>query len=1062
LLILLLGFSIPAQTINGTLTGIVFDATGAVVPNVQVTIRNLDTGITREVVTDGTGRYHAPALPIGRYAIALVAAGFEKVIRQPIQVDAAVERAVDVTLQPGVNQQVVSIIAEAPLIQTTQSQLSRGVESKRILELPLGTNTMNALALMSPGATPNQNGRPGSGFAINGGRTRSNYFTLDGANNIDQSLATARQTMPAEYLGEFRIITNNFSAEFGRNSGSVVQQLTKSGTNDFHGMARWSWLGNGLDALTTDEQRVYNSAKNRGLSDYLATRAARGVKVRNQGLVDAAGPIKKNRVFFFTGYDQEWYRTTAVPTASVLSPDAVRQLDENASRFASGALQFLKSNWPTANDPTPQGSVTIQAPTGVLFTNGTNRLTLPLATQNRGLTGALAYGWDQYRFLQRVDARLTDSDNLSARYVIDDYTDPGSPSAIPGQEIGQVSRNQSVTVNETHVFSATALNELRFTFGRRAIDFPEKLDAQLQVVGLPILGNQNYPQYRKDNLYEWNDNLSMMRGSHNLRMGGNMLRYELNSFFAPSLRGVLYYPSVGDLLFDRSASWQQYAGDGMTAGTTWEYAGYFQDDWRASSSLTLNLGIRYEFSTAPYGFFSEAKPDKNNWAPRFGFAWAPRTKDGLLGKLFGDGRTSIRGGYSIAYDQVFQNILLNNSRNFPRGVSVTRGPEDNTRWYEASRRPPAPTPDDYIRQGRDPNLLPVRLYSPGTNIKQPMSQQYSFGIERQLFSNYAARVFYVGSRASGLVREVERNLGFTAAAIAANSALLQPIVQSYGMKPVTSAAGAVTGYRVDPRKGSILVGDGLAMSTFHSLQTTLQKRYANGFAFEANYTYSSFINDSDDILGGQNNNTLPAVPFNFKLDRARSGFDLPHRFVSNFVYEFPAVNNGFGLAGRLLSGWQINGVTTIQNGVPYTLLNANNALGILPGQIATVTDSQRPSYNPSGAAGTGTSPAVTNPMYVANPVNSGIIGNVGRNTERTGATKNMDGGVTKFTNLFGGDKPHRIMIRWEIYNALNHRNFNVIPNRTVSNSTNNETLRNLGYTSGITGRGMIFTMRYEF
>lgn len=310
-----------AQTVFGSLSGTVYDASGAVVPNANVAIRNLDTGVLREIKADETGFWRMPSLPPGRYAVDVVAPNFGKLTRAPIVVEPTVERTVDVTLRPGAVTEVVSVTAEAPLIEQTRAQLSRGVESRQIMMLP-GLNSLTGLALLQPGAAPNDLGRPGSGFVVNGGRTRSNNFMIDGANNNDQSLQTPRQNLPPEVLGEFRIITNNFSAEYGRNFGSVVLQTTKSGTNEFHGASRWAWLGNGWDALTTNQQRTFKAQKDAGKDDYAALRAARSVEVRNQALFSGGGPIKKDHTFFFTSMTS----TCAAAQPRRSQPPSLRQV----------------------------------------------------------------------------------------------------------------------------------------------------------------------------------------------------------------------------------------------------------------------------------------------------------------------------------------------------------------------------------------------------------------------------------------------------------------------------------------------------------------------------------------------------------------------------------------------------------------------------------------------------------------------------------------------------------------------------------------------------------------
>jgi hypothetical protein len=1038
--------AVSAQTIYGSLAGTVTDASGAVIPDAQVVLRSIEQGTMRELKTDASGFWRAPSLPTGPYQIEVTVKGFEKVIRGPLVVDASVERVVDVTLKPSATQETVTIVAEAPLIEATKAQISRGVEARRILELP-GQNAQAGLALLMPGAAPNNNGRPGSGFVINGARSRSNNFMLDGANNNDQSLMIPRQNVAPEYLGEFRIITNNFSAEYGRNAGSVVMQNTKSGTNEFHGIARWTWLGNGLNALTTGQQRTFNSQKAAGASDYDAMRRSRGAVVNNQFLISGGGPVIKNKIFFYGGYDLDRYRSTANPTAVTISQQGFDILTANQSQFAAGTVAYLKSTYPVANDPTSRGSISVTTPSGVL--------SIPLQQYRRGAGSALSYGRDINRGMMRFDWALTEKDNLQMRYLKDDNTDPGSPASLAVNQAGSILINHNATVNHIRVWKPNMIMETRLTYGRRDAQFIENYPAQFTISGsgLPTIGNQNFPQGRTDNLYEVTNNWSQMLSRHTLRYGANYLQYRLNSFFAPALRGVITYPSMTDFLFDRGASFSQYAGTGSVPAKTHEFQGFLADDWRATNSLTLNIGIRYEYTSAPFGYFSNAKADVNNWAPRFGFAWSPKTDKGMMGKISGGGKFVLRGGYAISYDQVFQNILLNNSRNYPRGVTVTLSNLSGAQLWDPAKRPAPPQPSDY--KG-DPNLLPVRLYSPGKRIAQPYSQQFSMGFERQFANNYAMKLFYVGTRGLSLVREVEQNLGFYAAAVNNNPGLLQPVVQSYGMKPTTVSGQAA--FRVDPAKGSILVGDGYAQSTYHSMQLSVEKRFTKSFQFEGNYTWSSFINESDDILGGQANRTLPSVPFNLRLDKGRSGYDQPHRFVLNGIYLFPTFFNNKGVWGRIADGWQLSGIWTMAKGTPFSILNANNALGILPGQISTIDLSQRGGFNPSGVENTGTSASVANPMWIAFPNNSALIG-AGANIRRVGTTYAADLALVKNVRTFG--ESQSLQFRWEVFNAFNHRNFTTNPTNTVSTSTNNALFLNLGQTD-VGGRSMWVSVRYIF
>jgi outer membrane receptor protein involved in Fe transport len=1033
-----------SQTIYGTLNGRVVDVSGAVIPNAKIIIKNTATGAIREVVTDQTGFWRAPSLLAGQYTVTAQVQSFETVVRGPLTVEAQVERSIDITLSPGSTTEVVSIVAESPLIEVSQAQVTKTVDARQILELP-GLNSRDGIALLQPGVAPNNNGRPGSGFVVNGARSRSNNFTIDGANNNDQSLQIPRQNLPPEALGQFSIITNQFSAEFGRNAGAQVSQFTRSGTNEFHGILRWQWAGNGLDSLTTGQQRTFNSFKSQGLSDFDSLRRSRGVTVQNDISGGVGGPIIKNRAFFYANYDNSLFRTSSVPTPSVsISPAGMDLLRANQGSFAPGVVQFLEKAYPVASDPTPRGTTNVTLPDGRV-------LTVPFTQINPGAAGAIPYGTDFHRGLIRGDVKVSDNDTLSARWVVDDSQDPGAPTAIPINQVGGINRNNNITANYVRTWSPNIVSEARYTYADVDRRFPENQSTAFTTTGLTGIGNQNFPQFRNDYLQEATGIVRQNIGRHSIRYGGNYLYYNLNSFFAPNSRGLVQYNSLADLLFDRNATFSRYAGTGTVNAITHETGLYFQDDWRVASNVTLNLGIRYEFTSAPFGFFSNAKADTNNWAPRVGFAWAPKGGSWLTG----NGRLSIRGGYGIAYDQIFQNILLNNARNFPRGVSLVQGNLSGQRFYEGvldpSKQPAVQTPQQFTG---DPNLLPVRLYSPNKRLSQPYSQQFSLGVERQLGNQYAFRIFYIGTRGLKLVREVESNIGFFKSAVDANPAVYQSIIGS--LKPTTFSGQAA--FRVDPTKGSILVGDGIAASTYHSLQTTLEKRFSSGLQFELNYTWSSFINDSDDILGGQANATLPSVPFNYRNDRGRSGFDQPHRFVGNFLYEMPKVFENRAVLSRIFSGYQLNGVVTMNTGTPYSILNANNALGILPGQISTVEGSQRANINLSGDPLVGTN-AGANAYWVANLVNSGIIGTSGRNIVRTGDTYNFNSALAKNIPLWS--ESTSLQFRWEVFNVFNHRNFVTNPANTVSNATNNALFRNLGQTN-VGGRTMNFLVRIFF
>lgn len=1038
----LFSLSTIAQTINGNILGTVVDQQNAVVPGAQVTATQTETGFQRSTVTADDGTFRISGLPVGNYSVRVEKQGFSAAVNEKVQVSVGSDSELKFQLAAGSVTATVEVTSSSELIDTTQSQVSKVANEQQILELP-GRNTLNGLALLNPGVLPNQNGRPGSGFAVNGNRTRSNNFTIDGANNNDQSLSIPRQNLPPEALEQFQIITNTFSAEFGRNAGSYVNQITRSGTNRFTGSGFYSWAGNDVDALTTAQSRSYNANLAAGDSPSLALRKARGVTVDNSYGFTFGGPIVKNHTFFFTSMDFNDFRTT-VSSASrlALGAQARQRLQLPGRGFNAQALTYLFNTFPVANDPTSGGSITLPAANSVACppTDASCNV-IPFTTFNRGATGGIPYGTDFNRFLIKINTRFFDNDQISFRYLVDTLSDPGAPTSLPGQEVGQSSRNDSFTINQSVVISSKWLNEARFTYSRRDIQFPENLGFSLAITGTGSafgLGNANFPQSRTDNVYEFTDNVSYTTGNHAFKFGYNLLIYKLKSFFAPNLRGTVSYPSLVNFLTDTNASFQQYAGDGLTNATTYEHSMFAQDNWKFNEDLTLNLGLRYEYVTAPLGYFSEAKPDINNFAPRIGFAYNP--------KNIMDGRFVLRAGFGIAYDQVFQNILLNNSRNYPRGVNVAFTNINGQLPF--INLPAPPTPSQFTG---NPLLLPLRLFSPNERVKQPMSLQWTLSFQYQFMKDFVFKAEYIGTKGSNLIREVESNYGFAV------------------------AAGG-SGTRLDPTRGSILIGQGIAESIYHGGQFTIERRFSQvnllGFDmgdafFSANYTYSSFISESDDVLGGQANRTLPADPRNPKLDRARSAFDQPHRFVMNFVVNTPDPfknSSSFfakNVLSRIFSGWQLSGVGTIASGTPFSVLNANNALGILPGQISTVELSQRVSVNPSGIYPLVSTPTAPNPnaYFIVNAANSGILGNLGANTERTGDTKNLNLAAVKDIRTFG--ERQRLQLRAEIFNVFNRRNFTVIPSNTVGNTVNAALFLNLGQTN-VGGRGFSFGARYFF
>ncbi len=1045
-----------AQTIFGSLTGDVLDSSGAAVVSATVTIQNVNTGLDRTVTTDSAGHWRVPSLAIGQYKVTATANGFETVVQIGINVDAATERKLEFSLKPSAQSATVTIDEQSPLIEATKSQLSGSVSSKEVLELPTGGNT-DVLAKLMAGVSQNNPGVCCAHYSVNGGSERSDHFTIDNATNNDPGSTGAYIQLPAEDIQEYHLITNNYSAEFGRNSGSIAQFITKSGTNSFHGIATWTFNGPALNAFQTNEQRAYNSYIASGLDPGTAERKARAGFANNTMLFSGGGPIKKNKMFFFSSWDQSISATSAQPQATAITPAGMSLLQQNASLFAPGAVTFLQNNFPLANTPTSQGSLTVTLPSGA-------PLTVPLGIYNAGLSGAIPYKPIVNRGLGKFDDKFSDKDTFSMRYLIYDYYQLGAPQALPINRSGGALRDQSVALNEVHVFTPNLIGESRVDYVRYASgSIGDYLPGSLSIggSGLPTIGYSNQPQGRWANIYEGAHTLTWTKGSHSMRIGGSYLLYQVYSIYAPYSYGYVNYPSFQNLLFDQNASYTKFGGNGVLRALTNEASLFFNDDWRVTRDLTLNVGVRWEYQSAPDGYFSGASANPKQFSPHLGFAYSPHKSSGILGKLFGDGKGAIRGGFGLSYDNIFQTIAVLSARNYPRGLVVTLPAVSGQQYYNfltnKSVVPQSVSPAQFTG---NPNLLNNFVFSPNHEIIPPYAEQMNFGIERQLTNDMVLKVFYVGTHGVHLLRTYEGNLGIYQSAVQANPSTYTTVLPSLTLS--TDPATGLPAYIKNPKGGPVDVADSIGFSEYHSLQVTLAKRFSHNVTLDLNYTYSSFINDGDGV-DAQNFRGYESVPWDWENDKARSSLDQPQRLVISSLYEIPDVAHGTKFS-RLTGGWELGGIFTYGSGTPYNVWNTYDAIGILADPYATysiggISNAQRPTYNPNGVPGTGTTPGLANPMYIANAANSGIIGNLGANTLRLGDTVNLDLQVLKSVRLYRENQ--RAQLFASMTDFFNHRNFTALPANIVSSTTNNTTFLNLGYTN-VVGRAITIGARIIF
>ena len=1033
-----------AQSTSGAIAGAVTDERQAVVANATVTVRNVGTNESRTASTDSEGRYRFPNLSIGSYEVSIEAQGFSKYRRTGIELLLNQQAVINAELKPAGVQDVVTISENASLLNTSNAEVSTRFDSKRLSELPLAPNrNVLNIALSAAGVSQLGSGQTGfaSGvnFSVNGMRLRSNNFMLDGQDSNDPSVSGSQQPINnPDIVQEFRLVTNQFAAEFGRAAGAVVNIVTKSGSNEFHGSAFWF-----------NNNEIFNSRSNLDKAARFADAPRRN---ENQYGGTIGGPIIKDRTFFFGSY-QRWtdrqlgagFTINGVPTEAGRS---ILQQQAGTRPQVAALLKFLPAAT-SANNRTASFSV-----------NGT-AYQVPLGS----LTGANSIKFDNDQWSTRVDHRFNDKHSLNARYLFNDEGSSGSGQATPSGLANVVTtRNQSANVGVSSILSNSLVNEFRVAYQRfgsvtnaqdsASESIPSIEINELGLIGFNAAGSRtaiglavNLPQFRYNNTYQILDNLSYTRGAHSMKFGFDIRRVQVKSFFLPTIRGRLAYATLADYVNDvaiASAVNKPVRGGQEIQYYNWyDYFFYAQDEWKVSPNLTLSYGLRYETpgnsigSLVPlsqsivaangndqrFAFTPVPKRDMNNFQPRFGFNWNPKTsKDGIVGFLTGGDKTVVRGGYSRTNDYGFININLNIASAFP---------------FVAALNPSLTNAYTNLQSATfsgDPLLITRTIV--GEDFRSPYADQYSLEVQRELAKDWVFKVGYVATKGTALFQTVDGN---------------PALPRASRTEPLR---------RQDPTRGIIRLRCNCAESIYHSLQTSLEKRLTNNFSFGMHYTWSAFIDTASEIFNPQPQGevAVPQDSFNRNADRGRSSYDRPHRFTANFVYELPVFQKQDGLAGRVLGGWQVNGFVTLQSGTPFTVLNGADPTGALQGIDSLVGNAIRPNLNTSKDISSlniieliqagGAS------LFSALPTSGVRVGNVGRNTLRGDGIANLDFGIFKNTRI--GEK-NNLQFRAEFFNATNTRNFGT-PNSAINSGANflNQWATNGG------NRRILMGLRYTF
>lgn len=966
-----------AQSSTGSISGTASDPNEAIILGATVTIRNTATGFSRSTITTSDGHYRFVDVPTGTYEVTVEAANFSKYIRLGITLDVNQEAVVDMVLRPGAVQEVVTVTENASVLNTTTAEVSTRLDSRRIAELPIAPNGNVFNVLLSvPGVSqisPNQlQFANGINFSSNGGRLRSNNFMLDGQDINDPSITGAQVPLNnPDAIAEIRIVTNQFLAEYGRNSGSIVNLIGKSGTNEFHGSGFLFYNGAALNSCSNLDKAA--GFCNPAAADELR-RSAPPRKEFRYGFT-FGGPLILPR-FDDGGAPRVWKGTNK----AFFFADYLRWTDR---QIGSGV---------TINGaPTSAGRTTLQQHFGHLPQVQALLDSVPAGTSNFSdinaggqvvqvgdLTASSSTGFENTQGSIRIDHRLNDRNLIYGRYRGSTSLGTGEQVTPPGLSTLTAINTYAATLVWNSAMSNRLSNEARISWTRldasyTARDPSSDTIPSIEIVKLGMIGTThsatrtafglatNLPQTRKTDVYQMADSLSYLRGDHVFKFGIDLRRRNVESFFVANTRGMLQYTTLDDFLRDRAqvASINlPLSGGVILAFYQWtETYAYAQDEWKVRPNLTLTLGLRYEYpgdsfsslkalnkrilaannNNPSFVFSPRPEVDKNNLMPRVGFNWNPNARrTGVIGFLTGGSRSVIRGGYSLTYDANFIGINANIFNSFPF-VAVQNVPANRPAFITIqSLRGGSPT----IPSGAAALLLTRNVV--GGNFRSPRTDQFSLDYQRELTSDIVVRIGYVRTQGVGLLQTVDGNPRI---ACPYGSGLAGTnTCNNTGIDPFTGkTVPIVLAPRVDPARGTISLRANSASSTYDALQASFEKRLGRGLSGGLHYTWSRFIDTASEIFGTSSSEAAVSMDsFDRNADRGRSSYDRPHRLTGNVVYELPFIRKREDLVGKLFGGWQVNTSFTIQSGAPFSVLNGLDPAGALDGISALGGDAIRP------------------------------------------------------------------------------------------------------------------------
>ena len=1087
----------PAQISTASLTGLVTDPTGAVAPGAVVTATNKATNVAQSVTTDDSGYYTFASLPVGAYQVTIELQGFKKAIREDVVLEVGQKARYDVALEVGSVSETVVVTGGTSLLATQEATTGGVIENRLVQDLPLSIRNWDDLLGLVAGVQNDRYTEEGGGTAagrtgganVHGVRSLQNNFVLDGVDNNSistnvQELTTQVARPSVDSIQEFKVSTNPYNAENGRSPGALVSVTTKSGTNSFHGTL-----------YEFHRNRVFDA------NNFFLNRAGRekGQNVQNQFGGNIGGPIIKDRAFFFFNYEGTRIRKGTTRIGNVPMPNEIRgdfspaAAAANRTTYATltdrvgdcvGAGNPFPNNQIPARclDPVAQRILSLLPAANVIPGSG------PLNINNFIRVPNIIDDTDSYT--TRGDWQVNSVNNIFIRYT---YTDrfrfvPGTFGGIPdGTSTSAFGRlfmkAHSAAIAWNRTIGARLVNEFRVGWGRnesRAVQDPFGLNtlAELGIRGVidsPVysgglpginidarggvprpgggggldrIGSPDFlPKFQITNQFQFTDTLSLSYGAHQIKFGVDVRAPMRNIYLdVPALRGSLTFDGqrtgigLADFLLGYPSG-AQISNLAVVDQRLWMYSNFFQDDWKVTPKLTLNLGIRYDFATWPYEgadrmtnfdpvtgtTFTPAnspygrslvRSDKNNLAPRLGLAYQLTPQ------------TIVRAGYGrffMLFERAGSEDQL--ALNLPHFVNNVVGATTANQTVNNIR----------LRNGFNLSLDPsavnpatVRLRAINPEARTPIVDQWNLGVQRLLGKEVVVTLDYVGTK--GTFLSILRNL---------NQQLFRE-------------DGTGTGIIPYPRFGPIEYRDNVGNSIYHGAELTVEKRFSRGLSLHGAYTFAKSIDQAQEHLFSGGSNSFLQNARDLRSQRGRSDFDYRHRFVASYLYELPFGRGRSylteGVASHLLGGWRISGVTNIRSGRPFTIFaGTNNSLvGNRGGLANALADCLRDGTLPDGERDVDrwfdpTAYAVPTPAR---------LGNCGRNTLDGPGLVNFDFALARSFEYFGENR--RLEFRWEVFNAFNTPQFG-LPER-------NRASGGVGRISALAGdpRVMQFALKFYF